>query len=125
MEHLAATQLVLILLMWALLSLGTSVVGLYRASSEAWRGFWLMSGMWGFIDGVIAWWALSNPPASNADLLPLLRINTALDVGYIAVGTYLIFRATPLVRGFGWAVAMQGLFLLALDGFFWRMCALE
>jgi hypothetical protein len=125
MEHLAATQLVLILLLWALLSLGTSVVGLYRGYSEAWRGFWLMSGMWGFIDGVIAWWALSNPPSSNADLLPLLQINTALDVGYIAVGAYLIFRAAPLVRGFGWAVAMQGLFLLALDGFFWRMCALE
>ena len=39
------------------------------------------------------------------------------------VGIFLLTRPRVLLRGFGLAVIVQGLFLLAFDGYFWWKCA--
>ncbi|QEH38407.1 hypothetical protein OJF2_70080 [Aquisphaera giovannonii] len=117
-----AHSLATTLLLWALGWLGASVIGLYARAGELWRSFWFMSGLWGLIDGLIAWYVLVGGPRAPAELLPVLRLNAGLDILYVAAGAALLGRGTPLLRGFGLAVLVQGAFLLALDGTFWRLC---
>lgn len=111
------------LFLWALLSLGAATIGLYPRAAEYWRAFWLMTGLWGLVDGGIAWYALIRPPLAPADLAPILRINSGLDLVYILAGAILVSRASPRLRGFGLAILIQGVFLLGFDVYFWRACA--
>ena len=76
-------SLVSALLLWSLASLGTSVTGLYAGANDFWRSFWLMSGLWGLIDGLIAWYVLVDGQRTPAQLLPILRFNAGLDVLYV------------------------------------------
>ena len=55
-------QLVASLFALALVSLGAAVVGLYAGPRESFRGFWFMCGIWGVIDGVIAWTSFVQEP---------------------------------------------------------------
>ncbi|MBA4062426.1 MAG: hypothetical protein C0501_01725 [Isosphaera sp.] len=71
------------------------------------------------MDAAIVWYGLVAAPPSNADLVVLLRINSGLDVLYVAAGVVLLARGTPRMTGFGWAVVVQGVFLLVLDVTFW------
>lgn len=112
-------QLLAVLLAWALVWLAAALVGLYARPREAWRHFWFMSGLWAAIDAAIVWYGLVAAPPSNADLVVLLRINSGLDVLYVAAGVVLLARGTPRMTGFGWAVVVQGVFLLVLDVTFW------
>ncbi len=114
--------LVAALLLWSLASLGSTAIGLYARPNEFWRSFWLMSGIWGLIDGLIAWFGLVGQHQGPAQLLPILRFNTGLDVIYMVVALILMTRAKSLARGFGLAVLVQGLFLFFFDGFFWWSC---
>lgn len=116
-------QLITVLIFWSLLSLGTATAGLYARPGEFWRSFWFMSGLWGLVDGLIAGFALLGKAQPPATLLPLLRLNTGLDVLYVLVGGFLLSRSKPGVRGFGLGVIVQGAFLLVLDGSFWWACA--
>jgi len=116
-------QLIAGLFLWALVSLGTATVGLYSRPRDLWRHFWFMSGVWGLIDGLIAWFAALGEPRAPWDLLPILKLNTGLDVLYIGVGLILFSRANPRLRGFGLAVIVQGAFLFAFDGYYWWRCA--
>ncbi len=52
-------------------------------------------------------------PTDPARLRRVLLVNAGLDVGYLAVGAALVRRARW--RGDGWAVLVQGGFLLVLD----------
>ena len=115
-------QLVAGLLLWSLASLGTATIGLYARPREFWRSFWFMSGLWGLIDGGIAWFSLLGERRLPAELLPILRFNTGLDVLYLVVAGILLSRKKPLLRGFGLGVFMQGAFLLLFDGYFWWRC---
>lgn len=116
-------SLIAALLLWSLLSLGSATIGLYARPGEFWRSFWLMSGLWGLIDGLIAWYALVGGGRSPAQLLPVLRINTGLDVLYLVVAGILLSRRKPLLRGFGTSVFVQGAFLLMFDLYYWWRCA--
>jgi hypothetical protein len=116
-------QLIALLFLWSLLSLGTAVIGLYGRPHEIWRPFWFMSGLWGLIDGAIAWFALLQEPQSAAELTWFLRFNAGLDILYLVVAGFLISRPKPLLRGFGYAVLMHGAFLLLFDTYFWWRCA--
>ena len=118
-QHSMATAL----LVWSLGSLGTSVIGLYARPNEFWRSFWFMSGLWGLIDGLIAWYGLVGGHRTPSQLLPILRLNAGLDVVYIVVAGFLLNRSKPLLRGFGMGVLVQGVFLLVFDGYFWWKCA--
>jgi len=117
-QHLVAG-----LFLWSLLSLGGATVGLYTRDSEFWRSFWFMTGLWGLVDGGIAWYVLVRPPLPPAELAPILHVNCRLDLLYILTAVFLMTRAAPRLRGFGLAILIQGTFLLAFDVFFWRRCA--
>jgi hypothetical protein len=107
------------LLAWALLGLMAAVAGLYwlpKADTDWWRGFWFMNAIWAFIDGAIGWANLLTGPVTLDFLRNVLAINSGLDVAYIGSGLFLsLWFASPLLRGFGWAVILQGAFLLAFD----------
>lgn len=113
------------LLLWSLLSLGSTSFGLYARPGEFWRSFWFMSGTWGLIDGLIAWFALQGGPQTPDKILPFLRFNTGLDVLYLVVGGVLLSFKKPMLRGFGLGVLVQGLFLLIFDGYFWWLCSMK
>lgn len=123
MPDTIAAQLIALLILWALLSLGSATIGLYARPREFWRSFWFMSGVWGGIDGLIGWFALLGEPQAPDQLLPFLRFNAGLDVIYILVGGILLGRRGATTRGFGLGVLVQGVFLLVLDGGYWWRCA--
>ena len=103
------------ILAWALVSLGAAVVGLYARPREFWRGFWFMAGVWGLIDGGIGLSGLFDLSVTAEKLAPILRINLGLDAAYLVVGLVLLTRPKPVLKGFGAAVVVQGLFLAAFD----------
>ncbi len=92
---------------------------------------------WAVINALIALFALrgvSKKARQNADtptvlgwarhLHKLLWINFGLDILYIAVGVGLARWniSNPMLVGFGWAVVIQGAFLLLFDGWHgWRV----
>ena len=116
-------QLIAGLLLWSLVSLGTGVIGVYACTGAFWRSSWLMSGLWGLIDGGIGWFAMIGGRQPPPLLLPLLRFNAGLDVLYLVVAGILLSRKKPMLRGFGLGVLVQGAFLLLFDGYFWWRCA--
>jgi len=113
------------LIAWAFLSLGAAVAGLYfppKKDCECWRAFWFMNGIWGLIDGIIGWANLITNPATIGFLRNVLAINSGLDFVYILVGLILLTRAKPVLKGFGFAILLQGLFLLIFDAIFLFLC---
>ena len=104
---------------WSLLSMGTAVLGLFLQPREKWRAFWFMSGLWGLIDGAIAYSGMFGEPMPLSDVVRIVQINAGLDVLYLIVAAILLTRQSPLAKGFGLAIAIQGLFLLILDVTFW------
>lgn len=106
------------LIAWALLSLGAAVAGLYfspKKDAEYWGAFWFMNGIWGLIDGIIGWANLITTSPTIIFLRKILSINLGLDFVYIIVGVVLLTRAKPVLKGFGYAILLQGLFLLIFD----------
>lgn len=103
------------LLLWALPWMGAAMVGLWRAKSEFWRAFWLMSGVWAFIDAGIALFGLLGGEPTADGLRRVLWINAGLDVAYVLVGLFLLARKGALNKGLGWAIVVQGVFLLGFD----------
>jgi hypothetical protein len=111
--------LIAVLTAWALVWLTAAAVGLYAQPREYWRGFWFMSAVWAAVDGAIAWWGLINPPLSDAELAPILLVNIGLGVGYLIAAGVLLARPRPLLKGFGLAILVQGLYLLVQDSLFY------
>ncbi|MCX7992140.1 MAG: hypothetical protein N2651_00585, partial [Fimbriimonadales bacterium] len=114
------------LLLWAGLSLLVGLAMLF-AAQEWMRAFGGMTVAWAVVNALIALFALMGirrKMAQNADpatvakwthqLLRLLWINAGLDVIYILVGVGLVYwyPTQPTLNGFGWAVVIQGAFLL-------------
>jgi hypothetical protein len=124
------------LLFWAGLCLGAGLP--MMLSTREWvRSFGGMTVAWAVIDALIALFALRGvrrKAQQNADastqqgwihqLVRLLWLNVALDVVYIAVGVGLTLwePANHMLNGFGWAVIVQGGFLLGFDAWHgWRL----
>jgi hypothetical protein len=104
------------LLVWALPWMGAGILGLWFSSSDSQKGFWGMSGAWGFVNGAIALVGLLGAETSDyAGLRTTLFVNAGLDVLYLASGLYLLSRPEETWRGGGVAILIQGGFLLAFD----------
>ncbi|MFQ3611583.1 MAG: hypothetical protein SNJ72_08830 [Fimbriimonadales bacterium] len=124
------------LLGWAAVSAGIGV-GLMQSQRALVFHFGGMTLAWALINALIALFALRGvrqKASQNADattvqgwvrhLHKLLWLNFGLDVLYIAIGVGLVRWDTsnPMLVGFGWAVIVQGAFLLLFDGWHgWRV----
>ena len=124
-------QLARRLLLWGLLSAGAGA-WLLSGQAELWRGFGLQTLLWGLIDAVIALFSLrragkrlhlrvdlEESARERTSLRRVLRINTWLDLLYIAGGAaLLILRGgqDAFAAGNGWGIILQGAFLLLFDG---------
>ncbi|MFN3265462.1 MAG: DUF6992 family protein [Deinococcales bacterium] len=103
------------LLLWSLPWMGASVIGLSLTNDPAAKGWWMMNGVWGFINSAIAMVGLLTPEPSLETMRNLLLINAGIDVLYIAGGVFLLTRPEPMWQGAGWGVILQGTFLLVFD----------
>ncbi len=112
----AGSQISKRLLVWALPWMGAGILGLWFSSSDSQKGFWGMSGAWGFVNGAIALVGLLGAETTDyAGLRTTLFVNAGLDVLYLASGLYLLSRPEETWRGGGVAILIQGGFLLVFD----------
>ena len=81
------------------------------------RGFGRQALAWGAVDGGIAAYGVRNRrlkgPSDPRRLRRVLLVNSALDLGYLATGAWLVRDGRW--RGDGYGVLVQGGFLLWLD----------
>jgi hypothetical protein len=108
-------QLTRVLGAWAA---GSVVAGAVLSASPGTRGFGRQTLVWGVVDGAIARVGARRRarrgPTEPVRLRRVLLVNAGLDVGYLAVACWLLRDGRW--RGDGVAVALQGAFLLVLDG---------
>jgi hypothetical protein len=116
---------------------GIALAGTAADGAPTRRGFGIQTAAWGAINlGIVAWGLMSDPGPIATDWgsalaaedrwRNILLVNLGLNVGYVAVGSALWIasgrglRSGEAVRGHAIAVVLQGLGLLALDGWAWR-----
>jgi hypothetical protein len=105
-----------VLLMWSAVWAAVAVCRLPGDRERAAAGhFWRMSGLWAALNVAIVAWGLWSPPTDPEEARKLLVINGWLDLGYIVIGAGLVAWPSPITRGFGWAIIIQGAFLFGLD----------
>lgn len=93
-----------------------SSVGLL--SNDPWqRSFWLTNSVWAAVNSGIALVGLLGLEPDLVQLRNLLYINAGLDLLYIAGGITLALQSDPRSQGAGWAIALQGAWLLLFDLF--------
>lgn len=108
-----STRLLTWSLPWALVG---STVGLL--SNDPWlRSFWLTHSVWAAVNSGIALVGLLGPEPDKNGLRDLLYINAGLDLLYIASGVFLALQSEPRNQGAGWAISLQGAWLLWFDLF--------
>lgn len=99
---------------WAV---GSVVLGGALSVRPTTRGFGRQTAAWGLVDGAIAGVGVlgrrRRGPTDRARLRRVLLVNAVADVGYVAGGAALVRHGRW--RGDGWAVLVQGAFLLVLD----------
>jgi hypothetical protein len=112
-------QLVATIFVVALASLGGATIALFLRQRDSLRGFWLMVGLWGLLDGVIVWPSLIREPMGPDELRGVLGVNLLLQLVYLPTGIYLTTRTQPLVKGFGWGVLASAVPLALIDAVFY------
>ncbi|XZE17677.1 DUF6992 family protein [Pirellulaceae bacterium SH449] len=112
-------QLVATIFALALLSLGSATVALFFKPRDFARGFWLMLGLWGLLDGLIVWPSLLQEPMAPEQLHIVLGINLLLQLIYLPTGILLLTRTKALVKGFGWGVLASAIPLAIIDAVFY------
>ncbi|MEB3299249.1 MAG: hypothetical protein VKO21_07165 [Candidatus Sericytochromatia bacterium] len=110
---------------WGLGSVGAGVTLLARDSTPFVRGFATQQVAWGAIDAAIGFWAWHDfarrreapeDVGQRKWLHDLYLVNSALDLGYMALGAVLMAQADESVRGHGAGVLLQGAWLALFDG---------
>lgn len=76
-----------------------------------------MTGVWALVNAAIAYGSWLGAEPDPAHLRQLLWINAGLDIVYIAIGLGLWMRPKPVLKGFGIAIVVQGLYLFFFDLF--------
>jgi hypothetical protein len=112
-------QLIATIFALSLVSLGAATVALFLRPSDSARGFWLMLGLWGLLDGLIVWPSLIQGPIAPDELRRVLGINLMLQLVYLPTGIVLATRTKALVKGFGWGVLASAILLAAIDATFY------
>ena len=139
-------QRFLLLLSWGLLSV-IAGSALQFNSQPFWKQFGIQSLLWGAIDAALALFGHNgankkeerlalgqlNETETQKDtrtFYRILLINAGLDIGYIALGAWLMqhFNTRPDRRGMGFGILIQGIWLFLFDGllsqevrFKWKM----
>ncbi|BDG17724.1 hypothetical protein TbrSNM41_24580 (plasmid) [Thermus brockianus] len=103
------------LLLWSVPWTFAGALGGLVAADPFWWGFWLTNALWASVDGAIALVGLLSPEPDRAWLRDILYLNAALDLLYIAGGLWLASKGEARLQGAGWAVVLQGGWLLLFD----------
>ena len=113
--------------------LGGSQVVSSKGISREGQYFFQMNTIWGAVDFGTALLGYANIQKyrkknlnaaetleQQKKLEKIFLVNGALDIGYLGVGTYLKLagdsRKSPMMKGYGESILMQGGFLLIFDG---------
>jgi hypothetical protein len=113
--------------------LGGSQVAYSKGISREGQYFFQMNTIWGAVDFGTALLGYANIQKyrkknlnaaetleQQKKLEKIFLVNGALDIGYLGVGTYLKLagdsRKSPMMKGYGESILMQGGFLLIFDG---------
>jgi hypothetical protein len=80
------------------------------------RAFGRQTFAWGVINAAIAGVSARRPQPDPGRLRTILLVNCAADLGYMAVGAWVLSKEK--YRGDGAAVILQGAYLLAQDAHF-------
>lgn len=118
---------------WGVLNLGSGAIGWSSSTSNESRYFFQMNAIWGvanFGTALISYTGLQKTKKKQLTAAETLKeqqkiekiflINGVLDVAYLGVGTYLKLagdsRNSPIMKGYGESILLQGGFLLLFDG---------
>ena len=110
---------------WGLASVGWGASQLAGQPDPWQRGFAIQQVAWGAIDAGIGLWAWQDferrrTTGEDLALKPWLHdlyvVNAALDLGYMAVGAWLLAQPDEAARGHGAGLLVQGGWLALFDG---------
>jgi len=118
---------------WGVLNLGTGAVGWNIANRGEGRYFFQMNTIWGaanFGVALIGLTGVQNEKGKKISaseslkrqerLEKIFKVNGILDIAYLGAGIYLKVagdsRNSPIMKGYGESVILQGGFLLIFDG---------
>ncbi|MDB5136662.1 MAG: hypothetical protein JWP37_3265 [Mucilaginibacter sp.] len=118
---------------WGIANLGANAVAWSGSSPGQARYFYQMNIAWGAVDfgtallGFTGTQKYKNKKLTAAETLKeqeriekIFRFNEVLDIAYLGAGIYLKVagdsRNSPIMKGYGEAVILQGSFLLIFDG---------
>ena len=122
---------------WGILNLGTGAIGWANSTNLESRYFFEMNTIWGVADfgvALIGYGGLQKQRKKTFTAAEILEeqkriekiffINGILDVAYIGTGLYLKLegdsRNSPIMKGYGESILMQGGFLLIFDGIMYQ-----
>jgi hypothetical protein len=124
-----------VLLGWAVLNIGTGVTGHFTTQGDT-QAFFQANAAWNVVNLAIAGfglhgqltaqpetWGLARSLAEGQQMEKILLLNAGLDVGYMALGGFLLERGlrtdSARFRGWGRSLLLQGGFLLLFDSALW------
>lgn len=122
---------------WGVVNLASGAVGWPNSGSPEARYFFQMNTIWGGINfgtALLSYASIQKDRRKHltaAETLKeqqriekIFRINEYLDVAYIGAGAYLRIagdsRHSPIMKGYGESIIMQGAFLLVFDGLMYK-----
>jgi hypothetical protein len=122
---------------WGALNLATGAIAWPNSTSPEARYFFKMNTIWGAVNfgtGLLTYASLQKQRKKNftaAETLKeqkriekIFQINSYLDIAYIGTGLYLKIagdsRHSPIMKGYGESVLLQGGFLLLFDGLMYK-----
>lgn len=122
---------------WGMLNLGTGAIGWTNSANPEARYFFQMNTIWGAVNfgaGLLSYAGLQKERKKHYTAAETLQeqkkiekiflINGAFDIVYLGAGAYLKIvgdsRHSPIMKGYGESVLLQGSFLLLFDGLMYK-----